>query len=47
MEMGNSENSLNDIDFTENDIITCIEKLSMNSTAGQDGIPAILMKKMC
>ena len=45
MKIGNSKNNLNDIDFTENDMIRSIEKISLNSVAGPDGIPAILLKK--
>ena len=45
MELGNSESNLIDIEFTENDIIKSIDKLSVNSAAGPDGIPAILLKK--
>ena len=34
---------LNDIDFTEEEIINIINTLSANSAAGPDGFPAILL----
>ena len=36
---------LNDIDFTEEEIINIINTLSANSAAGPDGFPAILLQK--
>ena len=38
--------SLNGIDFTENDLILAIKELQTNSSAGPDGVPAVLLKKV-
>ena len=41
-----SEHSiLNDINFSEDDIITAIKKIKPNAAAGPDGIPTILLKE--
>jgi len=40
-----NQSQLNDIDFTEDDIIKEINTLSSNSAAGPDGFPATLLKK--
>ena len=36
---------LNDINFSEDDIITAIKKIKPNAAAGPDGIPTILLKE--
>ena len=35
--------TINDIEFTENDLIAAIKELRTNSSSGPDGIPAILL----
>ena len=41
----NSENNLNDVEFTEYDTIRSFGNLFVNFVTGSDGIPAILLKK--
>ena len=43
---GADPTKLNDIDFTESDIIEAIDELSNNASAGPDGFPAILLKQL-
>ena len=41
-----TENSLHNIVFAEDDIIAAIDELSNNSAAGPDGFPAVMLKKL-
>ena len=38
--------SLNDIDFTENDQTTAIKELQTKSSAGPNGVPVVIFKKV-
>ena len=41
-----TENSLHNIVFAEDDIIAAIDELSNNSAAGPDGFPAVMLNKL-